>query len=379
VIAVPLGPALLEPRAQVRPRFEVIPDRSLAGDAGAGVVSHRVRFGGQLTLDVVDMMIEVQDVRFWGSEVVPSGLPQDPTMFGHVEGSFDLHQGYLALRVGEIEARLGRQEISIGAERLIGAAQFVQLGRAFDAVRVVHRGEHATTSAFFAILSSKDAAPGQSNATLGGLFADVRLAQVGMLSPVLLVDTTSASERARTTLGARFDGAWRGLFYDFEAYGQLARFATGDLKGAALLGARGAYQLEAPLHPRAGFVLDVVSGSPDSGSFLTTFDTLHGTNHKFYGLADMFLNLPAHTGGQGLVDAAATLSFFEGPLSVGAALHALSPFSSFGHEVFGVEPDVYGSWRLQRHLTLELGAALFVPLSGAATAAWAYAELNVQL
>ena len=44
-------------------------------------------------------------------------------------------------------------------------------------------------------------------------------------------------------------------------------------------------------------------GDPDDGK-AKVFDTLFATNHKYYGFADLFLNVPAHTGGFGLQDAA---------------------------------------------------------------------------
>lgn len=50
---------------------------------------------------------------------------------------------------------------------------------------------------------------------------------------------------------------------------------------------------------------DHLSGDDDpSDGTVRVFDTLFATNHKFYGLADYFLNIPVQTVGRGLQDLA---------------------------------------------------------------------------
>lgn len=50
---------------------------------------------------------------------------------------------------------------------------------------------------------------------------------------------------------------------------------------------------------------DYLSGDDDPDDVeIGVFNTLFATNHAFYGLADFFLNIPVHTGGLGLKDAA---------------------------------------------------------------------------
>ena len=50
---------------------------------------------------------------------------------------------------------------------------------------------------------------------------------------------------------------------------------------------------------------DYLSGDDDLTDDETkVFDTLFATNHKFYGFADYFLNIPVHTAGRGLQDVA---------------------------------------------------------------------------
>ena len=68
---------------------------------------------------------------------------------------------------------------------------------------------------------------------------------------------------------------------------------------------------------------DYLSGDDDLGDDETkVFDTLFATNHKFYGYADFFLNIPAHTAGRGLRDMALKLKRTLRPgLSLGLDVH----------------------------------------------------------
>src|SRR5687767_1959700 len=106
---IDVGPVSLAPRAMLRPRFEIVPDRTLAGADPLIIISHRVRVGALASVELVDVLVEIQDVRTWGAEVVPAGLPTDPTVYGRVDGSLDLHQGYIGVHMGPVEARVGRQ------------------------------------------------------------------------------------------------------------------------------------------------------------------------------------------------------------------------------------------------------------------------------
>ena len=69
---------------------------------------------------------------------------------------------------------------------------------------------------------------------------------------------------------------------------------------------------------------DYLSGDEDpSDTKVKVFDTLFATNHKYYGYADLFLNIPAHTAGRGLQDMALKLAFKPSKsVSLGVDLHA---------------------------------------------------------
>ena len=65
------------------------------------------------------------------------------------------------------------------------------------------------------------------------------------------------------------------------------------------------------IHEKAILILwyDHLSGDNDpNDDEVKVFNTLFATNHAFYGAADYFLNIPLHTGGLGLRDAAVKLA-----------------------------------------------------------------------
>ncbi|MBT4502356.1 MAG: alginate export family protein, partial [Gemmatimonadetes bacterium] len=98
---------------QVRPRLEF--RDPAAGGQDDSFTSMRVRAQLQTTLERdVSVFVQWQDVRLWGEET--------NTLGDFSADSFDLHQGYVDFgNVGgrSLSIRLGRQEISLGGQRLV--------------------------------------------------------------------------------------------------------------------------------------------------------------------------------------------------------------------------------------------------------------------
>lgn len=388
------GPLAITPRAQVRVRGEFVGDRNLrGGDVDAGgdpnkaLVSERTRIGASLELAPMQLLIEIQDSRVWGGEKVAEGLPNDPTIFGQALGSVDLHQGFLGLHLGDVEARFGRQEISLQNERLIGLADFGNLGRAWDAIRVFTPRGATTWSAFGAVVQDRDAGAA-TDQFVAVVSAESAVTPWLRLSPIVEVEADLTGETWRTTLGSRVDGALGAFGYDVEIYGQPTRAPDGAVRAGGLAGARVNYGIDDVfLHPRLGVMTDVFTGTADAtgATGALPFQSAFGTNHKFYGFQDLFTNLPLHTKNQGLIDTAATLWLKEGDFSAVAFVHVFMPFATADEAaIFGIEPDVVASWTFTKNLALEVGTAVFVPIGtalgrGESVAPWVYLQLNAAL
>lgn len=387
---VRFGDLEVSPRLSFRVRGELVGDRTLTGAALATPITHRFRVGTTLrAFEVIAAVFEVQDVRLWGAELPLPELPQDPTLYGTVPNSLDIHQAWLGLKSETLELRLGRQEVSIANERLVGTVDFVQRGRVFDGIRVMHETEAVKLSALGAVLSDADAgATSLGDRILLVLSSELPFSSMVRFAPAVVYDNHLEGLRHRFTGGGRVDGAVGAFQYDVDAYAQLTSIDAAT-SVSWLAGARASYSFDTFLHPKVGGLVDIVSGT-GSGVVeggVGAFDTLFATNHRFYGFQDLFLNLPAHTKGRGLIDIAPVLWSHEGPVSVTAFGHIFLPYAQTGVAdtgFYGIEPDVVMAWKILPWLVAGGGASIFFPVGdglgrGNTPAAWGYAQLGLTL
>src|SRR4030095_6615250 len=83
-------------------------------------------------VDWLKLYAQTQDAREWFSD-----RPNTPGVMG-AEGNdnFDLRQSYFQLGPKLVYAKVGRQELAYGDERLIGVAPWTNFGRTFDAAKL---------------------------------------------------------------------------------------------------------------------------------------------------------------------------------------------------------------------------------------------------
>ena len=282
--------------ASVRPRGE---GRDLGGPTEAFYTSMRTRMALRAGLGAdVRLYVQLQDTRFWGGRSL--------TFDGSAD-AFDLHQGWFELGHrgrSVLWTRVGRQEMEFGNGRLIGAPEWSQLGRAFDGVRAAVRlGEHTVLDGFGSELRESFVAFDESDATLWGLWGRRELPGYGEVSLFWLHDRDGNDpETRRSTLGVyhvgrvgpgtvRIEGAWQG--------GEVQGL---DLRNTYMVAASlGAPLLDGRADLEVGY--DRYSGSADPGPGRTeAFDDPYGRNHRFFGFADIFVNIPVQTAGRGIQD-----------------------------------------------------------------------------
>ena len=255
-----------------------------------------------------------------------SGRPLIPGAAG-AEGddSFDLRQAYI--EIGDYskspwDLKLGRQILSYGDERLVGAFDWNNFGRTFDAAKLTYKTKGFSIDAFTStpvVITSKNynqsdlfnGTETMRGLVFSGLYAtfddlpfglvdlytfmvdeprgNTATAQGGLAAPV-----TTGSLKAHTdfvTLGTRIKGDPKKL-HGWEFSGEFA-YQTGDLRGltlnafAATVGA--GYNFDAPWKPRIYAEYNYASGDGNSADGqIQTFQNLFPTNHKFYGIMDVF-------------------------------------------------------------------------------------------
>jgi hypothetical protein len=347
----------LRPRAEYRDPFS-----GGAGDSDA-FVSTRTRANVTASLEKnVTVFLQVQDVRIWGEET--------NTLTDFNAENFDLHQGYIDVRSdnGLLLGRVGRQEVNLGGQRLVGAVGWTQQGRSFDGLLLSGAGGFGVVNVFLAQLGNDITPDVDRDAQLVAGYGTIEVADdqaVDLYAIFNRVDNPEGganTDTEQTTFGARWIGAADNFIYRAEG-----SFQTGDRGGtdvsAYMFGGRLGY-LFADGKATLTLWYDYLSGDDDADDGKTkVFDTLFATNHKFYGYADLFLNIPVHTAGQGLQDLALKLAvrpLDDWRFSLDAHSFRLAKTEGFDSGHLGEEIDFVATWTYSPNLSIQGGAAFLL-------------------
>jgi hypothetical protein len=203
----------------------------------------------------------------------------------NVANTFDLRQGYVELGrtdKGPWDLRLGRQELIFGEERLVGASNWGNVGRAFDGARLTWRRPRARLDWFATTLvvplNGHFDRPRLNDARLYGMYgAFENWLPKSVVEPFFLIKTDNRTHISVYTGGARLNGKLpRRLDYDLELALQSGR-------AGAVHGRLGYTLSKDPLSPRLLAEYNYATGHGRYG----TFDQLYPTNHNKYGTADV--------------------------------------------------------------------------------------------
>jgi hypothetical protein len=335
---------------QVRPRFESRDPSGLGSDT---FTSMRVRFWLESLLDAnLSVMIQAQDVRVWGEETSP--------LFDFNGDNIDVHQAYVRYESTNLDwltATVGRMETSLGGQRLVGTVDWAQQGQSFDGVRLDLEGDEGSLALMGYAVGDRSAGPTTPDRQLFGAYATRGGMGPGALDVYwLYAKAEAATETDEHSVGARYafdDGAITGRV---EATVQRGSRAGVDVS-AFMLGLRAGTSLA---EGRAGVTLwyDYLSGDDPTTPEVEVFNTLYATGHKFYGFADLFTNIPAHTGGGGLQDLAAKLALaVRDDVTANIDVHTFRAAERGGltSSHFGEEIDLTLTHRYSDFLTLSTG------------------------
>ena len=333
---------------QIRPRYEFREPLRDGTEATEAFTSMRVRaqLSAALASDV-DAMIQFQDVRFFGEE--------QNTLTDYNADNFDVHQAYIHLRQlgGSRHAlKIGRQAVAFGGQRLIGAVEWTQQGRVFDGLRLSLAPSWGKVDVVAIQLAEAKSAQFSDDAYLAGIYATS-----GDLDMFGLYDRASGAPTTdRATLGLRLEGQRAAYTYRLEG-----SYQTGTHRGEDVAAFMFGGRVGRPFgRLKLDLWYDYLSGdsNPNDGE-TKVFDTLFATNHKFYGFADRFLNIPVHTKGLGLQDFALKGSV---PLSTrtSLAVHGHSFFTAAKGEHLCEEVDLTLSYQYRPNVAVVGGLSQVV-------------------
>jgi Alginate export len=367
-------------RGQIRPRTEL---RDPAAEGAQSFTSMRVRVTmAALLEDDVSIVIQLQDVRIFGEET--------NTLGDFNADNLDLHQGFIDM--GRFEsaataARIGRQEVKLGGERLVGSVGWTQQARSFDGARVRFNRDWGSVD-FIGFKTAENLAEKVgTDAEFVGVYATVSSMESGAL------DLYGFYQRVReqadvdqATFGARFAGSGGRIDYRAEASLQVGDRGGDDVR-AFMVGGRLGFGMGPANKGRITLWYDYLSGDDTPGDGKArVFDTMFATNHKFYGFADLFLNIPVQTAGLGLQDFAVKGSLqARDDVKLGLDLHSFRLAKRGGTTTahLGEEIDLTVTHQYSSNLGITGGLSVVIQADGFAdigrltqNLTWGYLMLN---
>jgi hypothetical protein len=334
--------------AQMRLRSEG--DHGIGFQEGASqdYLLQRYRFSlGVRPVSWVQLFGEVQDARAAGYA--------NPN--GGVKDRLDLRQAWVGLgsEAGRWDLRVGRQRLAFGTERVIGAAEWGNTARVFDAARLaLHRGkDRVDIFASSVVVADVDAWDHhQQGSNLHGAYASLgSLIPGSQVEPYLLYRTNHRAGVHFWTQGLRSAGSVTKHYkYEAEVVHQAAGMA-------------GTLQVQR-LFQSLRWTPTLMGEGNYAG---VNFDQLYPTNHGMYGIADQigrrntknvrggiwlhpekWLTLKAEGHSFWLASRHAGLYAFNGALTVPAVAGGASRTD------VGRELDVLSEVKLSRHYDIGL-------------------------
>ena len=346
-------------QGQLRTRFEWTDADFQIGRADlAHLLRTRVTVTGT-PYENTKVVVQAQDSRLFGEETSTLG-----------DGSgdqIDFHQAYLQLEHvfdQPISLKLGRQEIIYGGQRLIGAVGWDNVGRSFDAA-TIRIGGDAYVDLFNAKLSER----GTLDRNLFGVYGHAESPTGVVWEPYLLFehDKNSLPDNVkRATFGLYATGLFTGASGHGFRYTMEGALQAGELRGQDLLAFLGtgsvSYLSRSWRKHEVTVGFDFLSGDDDpSDTDNKAFDTLFATNHNYFGLMDLFIDIPNQTGQMGLMDA-----MLKGRMKasdrvkLGLEVHHFQLVEGT-ETALGQEIDTTVEYTYNQAYRLQWGAGVFVP------------------
>lgn len=326
--------------------------------------------------DNVSVFLQFQDSRRFGEEL--------NTLTDADADMIDLHQGYI--RVGDfifddLSLKVGRMEIALGNERLVGAVGWSNTARSFDGGLIERQSDTFSVLLFGVRVREKEPFLNfDPDEDFLGYFGTYKYAGNKSLNSFAFLNLNSdrlltgpdndKNKLIRLTFGLNYVDVRSRFDQEYEAVYQFGKQSAGQSAprndiGAYMLAARLKYKFDAARNPFLGVGFDWLSGDDDTNdSDAATFNTLFATNHKFYGFMDYFLNIPVSTSNLGLVDVIVSggLDIHDKVNVQGAWHYFVTPVANQkGNSFLGNELDLTLRYAYRQNLGVQAGFSLFFP------------------
>lgn len=277
-------------RAEGRTSFNFEPQ------SGDGYDLTRFRLNLDLTPQKwLHFFVQGQDAQAPGID--PAHL--NPTL----KDNFDLRQGYVELDVGRqdhMRLRVGRQELAFGAQRLVGAFNWGNTARSFDAARLTLEWSRARVDVFASSVVNIHMTGfdrPQPRVNLYGVYGSLHGTPkrttfqsyiFWKTNPHVISEEGRPGDQDLVTLGFRWTQLWLGHFDSAMEMARQTGSFSNDSIGAWAGYWTGGYTVSGiPFKPRFSVEYDYASGDKRAANGkVGTFDQLYPTNHAYYGITD---------------------------------------------------------------------------------------------
>lgn len=208
---------------------------------------------------------------------------QQQTSGGTLDSSFFIHEGYLLYKpTDSVSVKTGRQVLSYGDELVIGALDWNNVGRSFDAVSTRASFDSLWIDGFFSKLADNNTVTnGPGDVNLYGLYGSKKW---GSDAPVVLdgyflhrEDNSVTPTNYLEAAGLRSNGKWNQLDCRVEVTKEFGPFFADESSAYQLDGETG-YTFENAMRPRIGAEYFYAG---------KTYNQLYPTSHKWLGYADV--------------------------------------------------------------------------------------------
>ncbi len=352
------------PSISYRLRFYHTEGRDFVEGAVTNAFRHQARLGAAVQYrDLARVFIQMQDVRTFGEEADPAG--------DFSANGLDVHQGYMDLHPRkDMRFRLGRQEVALANERLVGRPLFLEQSRSFDGLHFRLDQQVELELGYFLV---RDYAVGQVEPGLASGKRHLGIGHLGydvhpLIHPriVVVIDGDTGTEKTVVTAGGIITGSVGDeLTLDYSGEGYFQGGAEGDVNVSSWLAAfstRVTTDLFGKPFAEVHAVLVSVDDAPDdptAHSFASPFPR----GHRIHGEMDFFINFPRDTDARGLRDFGGTLGWSPKDVRLTAAFHFFDAMATRpdGLRHFGFETNLKASYPFWKHASIDALYGFFVP------------------
>ncbi len=201
-----------------RPEYHGNFDFDKKTDDNAEFVGQKIQFGFEKDfLDDMTATVIVQDSRVWGGET--GSKTATSTANDSTQQSTDLRFAWFEMRnLGPVDVRIGRQAFRLGEERLVGSADWSNVGRSFDGMSIRTKLGFYEGQILGAVLSEEDS-DSSSNATHAGPANSSGFTYTcDSVTSVCTIRAKTVREQGDSYLGGFYNTFTAGDLFQFEAY-----------------------------------------------------------------------------------------------------------------------------------------------------------------